>query len=95
MKKKPTTEQPSNYNNLEQMSTLNLLRNINAEDKTVPYAIEKVLPEIHRLVDIISEKMTKGGKLFYIGAGTSGRLGVIMPLNALRPMVCHTIGLLD
>jgi len=77
MKNKPTTEQPSNYNNLEKMSTLELLTNINAEDKTVPNAIEKVIPSIEKLVDIIYTKMHKGGRLFYIGAGTSGRLGVL------------------
>ncbi len=77
MKNKPTTEQPSNYNNLEQMSTFELLQSINSEDKTVPLAIEKILPEIHQLVDVISEKMHRGGRLFYIGAGTSGRLGVL------------------
>ena len=77
MKNKPTTEQPSNYNNLEKMSTLELLTNINAEDKTVPNAIENVIPSIEKLVDIIYSKMSKGGRLFYIGAGTSGRLGVL------------------
>mgnify|MGYP002633533858 CR=1 FL=1 len=77
MKNKPTTEQPSNYNNLEKMSTLELLSNINAEDKTVPNAIEKVIPTIEKLVDIIYAKMREGGRLFYIGAGTSGRLGVL------------------
>jgi N-acetylmuramic acid 6-phosphate etherase len=77
MKNKPTTEQASNYNNLEKMSTLELLTNINTEDKTVPYAIEKVIPSIEKLVDIIYTKMRDGGRLFYIGAGTSGRLGVL------------------
>jgi len=77
MKNKPTTEQASNYNNLEKMSTLELLTNMNAEDKTVPYAIEKVIPSIEKLADIIYAKMRDGGRLFYIGAGTSGRLGVL------------------
>ncbi len=77
MKNKPTTEQPSNYNNLEKMGTFELLTNINTEDKTVPNAIEKVIPSIEKLVDIIYTKMNKGGRLFYIGAGTSGRLGVL------------------
>ncbi|WP_111709425.1 N-acetylmuramic acid 6-phosphate etherase [Lutibacter citreus] len=77
MKNKPTTEQASNYNNLEKMSTSELLTNINTEDKTVPNAIEKVIPSIKKLVDIIHAKMQKGGRLFYIGAGTSGRLGVL------------------
>ena len=77
MENKPTTEQSSNYNNLEKMSTLQLLTNMNAEDKTVPNAIEKVIPSIEKLVDIIYTKMLDGGRLFYIGAGTSGRLGVL------------------
>ncbi len=77
MKNKPTTEQPSNYNHLEKMSTLELLTNINTEDKTVPNAIEKMIPSIEALVDVIYQKMNKGGRLFYIGAGTSGRLGVL------------------
>lgn len=77
MKNKPTTEQASNYNNLEKMSTLELLSNINNEDKTVPNAVEKTLPSIERLVDAIYTKMKNGGRLFYIGAGTSGRLGVL------------------
>lgn len=77
MKNKPTTEQTSNYNNLEKMSTFELLSNINTEDKTVPNAIEKVLPSIEKLVKIIYTKMKDGGRLFYIGAGTSGRLGVL------------------
>lgn len=77
MKNKPTTEQASNYNNLEKMSTFELLSNINAEDKTVPNAIEKILPSIEKLVTIIYTKMKDGGRLFYIGAGTSGRLGVL------------------
>jgi len=77
MKNKPTTEQASNYNNLEKMSTVDLLKNMNAEDKTVPLAIEKVIPSIEKLVDSIYSKMKSGGRLFYIGAGTSGRLGVL------------------
>ncbi|WP_456463180.1 N-acetylmuramic acid 6-phosphate etherase [Lutibacter sp.] len=77
MKNKPTTEQSSNYNNLEKMDTFELLSSINAEDKTVPLAIEKEIPSIEKLVDIIYTKMKNGGRLFYIGAGTSGRLGVL------------------
>jgi N-acetylmuramic acid 6-phosphate etherase len=77
MKNKLTTEQASSYNDLEKMSTLELLSNMNAEDKTVPYAIEKALPSIEKLIDVIYEKMSHGGRLFYIGAGTSGRLGVL------------------
>lgn len=74
---KPTTEQSSNYDHLEKMSTLELLANINKEDKSVPDAIERVLPKIEGLVDLIVTKMEQGGRLFYIGAGTSGRLGVL------------------
>ena len=74
---KPTTEQSSRYSDLEKMSTVELLRNINTEDKTVPEIIEKEIPAIERLVDVIVEQIEKGGRLFYIGAGTSGRLGVL------------------
>lgn len=72
-----TTESSSNYNNLEQMSVRELLTNINREDMTVPLAVEKTLPQIEALVNIIVEKMNAGGRLFYIGAGTSGRLGIL------------------
>lgn len=71
------TEQPSNYRHLEKMSVQELLTNINKEDKTVPHAIEKVIPKIAPLVEVIAAKMKEGGRLFYIGAGTSGRLGVV------------------
>ncbi len=72
-----TTEQTSNYRHLEKMSTAELLQNMNNEDKTVPHAIEKVLPVIEKLVDEIADRMLTGGRLFYIGAGTSGRLGIV------------------
>ncbi len=72
-----TTESSSHYNNLEKMEVLELLKNINNEDKKVPIAIEKVLPQIEALVNAVVEKMQVGGRLFYIGAGTSGRLGVV------------------
>ncbi|APY00567.1 N-acetylmuramic acid 6-phosphate etherase [Lacinutrix venerupis] len=72
-----TTEKESNYNHLEKMSTLELLQNINNEDKTVPLAVEKALPEIQKLVDQIVLKLKNNGRLFYIGAGTSGRLGIV------------------
>jgi len=77
MKNKPTTELPSNYNNLDRMSTKSLLQNMNQEDKTVPAIIENEIENIQNLIDIIVPKMKKGGRLFYIGAGTSGRLGVL------------------
>ena len=72
-----TTEQPSNYNNLEKMEVDLLLKNINNEDKSVPLAVEKVIPSIEILVLEILKRMRKGGRLFYIGAGTSGRLGIV------------------
>lgn len=72
-----TTEQSSRYEHLEQMSVHDLLTNINNEDKTVPLAVEKALPQIEILVGKIVEKMKFGGRLFYIGAGTSGRLGIV------------------
>jgi N-acetylmuramic acid 6-phosphate etherase len=71
------TEQESNYTNLEHKSTRELLEAMNTEDQTVPLAIKAIIPEIEKLVDIITDKMLAGGRLFYIGAGTSGRLGVV------------------
>ena len=72
-----TTEQASKYEHLEKMSVSNLLTNINNEDKTVPLAVEKALPQIEVLVTEIVSKMKQDGRLFYIGAGTSGRLGIV------------------
>lgn len=72
-----TTEQSSKYEHLEKMSVSELLTNINNEDKTVPLAVEKALPQIESLVSKVVEKMKLGGRLFYIGAGTSGRLGIV------------------
>lgn len=72
-----TTEQSSNYQHLEKMSVQELLSNINAEDKTVPFAVENALPQIELLVTELVAKMKLGGRLFYIGAGTSGRLGIL------------------
>ncbi len=72
-----TTESDSYYNNLEHMSINELLMNMNKEDKTVPTAVEKVIPHIEKLVEAIVEKMKNGGRLFYMGAGTSGRLGIV------------------
>lgn len=72
-----TTEKDSNYDGLDQMTINELLVNMNNEDKTVPYAIEKVIPSIEKLVEVIVSKMEDGGRLFYMGAGTSGRLGVV------------------
>ena len=72
-----TTEQDSKYNHLEKMNVSELLTNINNEDKTVPLAVEKTIPAIEKLVTNIVTKMKNGGRLFYIGAGTSGRLGIV------------------
>ena len=72
-----TTEQSSKYEHLEQMSVSDLLTNINTEDQTVPFAVQKALPQIEALVTKVVEKMKLGGRLFYIGAGTSGRLGIV------------------
>lgn len=71
------TESPSKYRHLEQMSIRELLTNINAEDQTVPLAVAEAIPQIEALVASIVPKMREGGRLFYIGAGTSGRLGVV------------------
>jgi N-acetylmuramic acid 6-phosphate etherase len=72
-----TTEQSSKYEHLEKMPIPELLSNINNEDKTVPFAVEKALPQIEKLVNETVAKMRLGGRLFYIGAGTSGRLGIV------------------
>jgi N-acetylmuramic acid 6-phosphate etherase len=72
-----TTESDSYYTNLENMSIRELLVNMNKEDKTVPLAVEKAIPQIEKLTEVIVERMQKGGRLFYIGAGTSGRLGIV------------------
>jgi N-acetylmuramic acid 6-phosphate etherase len=72
-----TTEQSSKYEHLEKMSVEKLLFNINQEDQTVPLAVEKALPQISQLVSKIVSIMQDGGRLFYIGAGTSGRLGIV------------------
>jgi len=74
---KKITESNSKYRHLEKMSVLEILTNMNQEDKTVPHAVEKAIPQIEPLVKSIKEKMQFGGRLFYIGAGTSGRLGVL------------------
>lgn len=71
------TESDSRYDDLEKMPVKDLLLNINTEDKNVPFAVERVIPSIEALVTAIVEKMEQGGRLFYIGAGTSGRLGIV------------------
>lgn len=71
------TEEESRYQHLDRMSVPELLKHINEEDKVVPLAVERALPQVERLVAVICDKMLAGGRLFYIGAGTSGRLGVV------------------
>src|SRR6202000_2993402 len=71
------TEEESRYHDLEMMSIRDILTNINREDQTVPAAVAKVIPQIGQLVAAVTDKMLAGGRLFYIGAGTSGRLGVL------------------
>ncbi len=74
---KRTTESDSHYSGLEKMSTNDLLVNINKEDQTVAFAIEKELTSISSFVDACFQRIQKGGRLFYLGAGTSGRLGIV------------------
>jgi N-acetylmuramic acid 6-phosphate etherase len=71
------TETSSLYDNLENKSVLELLTDINREDQKVPLAVEKVIPQLNKLVEAIVERMKRGGRIFYMGAGTSGRLGVL------------------
>ena len=71
------TEQPSHYDNLEQMSVGELLQHINQEDALVAEAVRRVIPQIQALVEAVEPRMKRGGRLFYVGAGTSGRLGVL------------------
>jgi len=71
------TESESHYHDLEKMPVLELLESINTEDQKVPVVVRKSIPEIARLVEAVVARMKKGGRLFYIGAGTSGRLGIV------------------
>ena len=71
------TESDSNYDELEKMTVLELLKNINKEDAIVANLVRKQIPQIEKLVNVIVSQMRKGGRLFYLGAGTSGRLGVL------------------
>jgi len=71
------TEQPSHYDHLERMSVAELLQHINDEDHCVAEAVARALPQIGPLVEAIERRMRQGGRLFYVGAGTSGRLGVL------------------
>ena len=72
-----TTERDSYYSDLERMPVSEILKNINKEDHTVPVAVERAIPQLEKLVTVVAEKMKAGGRLFYIGAGTSGRLGIV------------------
>jgi len=71
------TESESNYSNIEQMSVSELLASIHAEDQKVIDAVGKVLPQVEKLVTALAERVKQGGRLFYVGAGTSGRLGIL------------------
>jgi N-acetylmuramic acid 6-phosphate etherase len=71
------TEASSLYNNLEQLSTKELLEGINAQDQLVPNAVAQIMPALEKFINVCFERMQKGGRLFYIGAGTSGRLGIV------------------
>lgn len=72
-----TTEQSSHYDHLDQMSTVEILKDINAEDSGVPVAVAQAIPAIEKIVDGIVERVPQGGRIFYMGAGTSGRLGIV------------------
>ena len=74
---KKITEQSSSYRHLEKMAVGEILVNINKEDKTVTAAVEMAIPQIEKMAEAASDKMLMGGRLFYIGAGTSGRLGIV------------------
>ena len=71
------TETPSNHDNLERLDTTSILKKMNEEDKKVAEAVESAIPQIGKLVDELAERFKNGGRLFYIGAGTSGRLGIL------------------
>jgi N-acetylmuramic acid 6-phosphate etherase len=71
------TEQDSKYRQLQDMTVLEVLTNINNEDQTVPHAVAAAISDIEKVVSTSIEKMLQGGRLFYIGAGTSGRLGIV------------------
>ena len=72
-----TTESASKYDHLEKMSTSELIEKINQEDQSVAKSIQQVLPQIEKVIDAIVPRMQNGGRLFYLGAGTSGRLGIV------------------
>ena len=74
---KKITESNSNYDQLEKMDLIDILHNINREDDTVASSVKKQIPQIEKLAIVIINKIQEGGRLFYIGAGTSGRLGIV------------------
>lgn len=77
MNVKTTTEQSSNYQNLQDMTVKEILTGINNEDSSVPAAVAEEIPQIEKLVEGVVDRMKKGGRVFYLGSGTSGRLGVV------------------
>lgn len=77
MNVKTTTEQSSNYQNLQDMTVKEILTGINNEDSSVPAAVAEEIPQIEKLVEGVVDRMKRGGRVFYLGAGTSGRLGVV------------------
>ena len=87
-----TTESVSNYDHLEKMSTSELIENINREDQSVAHSIQLVLPQIEKVIDAIFPRMQNGGRLFYLGAGTSGRLGIV-DASECPPTYCVEHGL--
>lgn len=86
------TEQASAYDNLQRMSVHDILTGINREDARVHEAVAKTIPVMERLVERVVERMERGGRMFYIGAGTSGRLGVTDASGFPRPMACPSTG---
>ena len=88
---KSITESSSLYDGLDQMSTTEILIGINQEDQKVALSIKKIIPFISDFIDIASQKLMNGGRLFYIGAGTSGRLGIVdaseCPLHLVLTMI--------
>ena len=77
MKYEKITETPSRYDHLEAMDTSSILENMNKEDQKIAGAVAEVIPQIQKLVNALVERFETGGRLFYIGAGTSGRLGIL------------------
>ncbi len=86
-----TTEQPSHYNDLDKMSVEDILKGINAEDMNVPVAVGKAIPQIEKLVEGIVPRAEKGGRVFYLGAGTSGRLGIVDASEILPTYGCGDV----